>query len=909
MNMPQLFRKVLSKTEPLKDQEIMDLVKTKENVRAVLDLITSENNTECNDYYKRRIELELDKRNIPSKNFNYEVFKKIHLLMDIDAVESGISASMNNAIKLTILFGNVENALAYLEKFNQKNPYLSHIGYQACAFPLPASNKWDDEFWRKLAIKHMPNDQFLKVISHLDKLEDYLLNKRKEIEEEIRSEVVREYEIMLTKKFDELVNSGLYDLEKRNDFIEKKLKASEKKLDKDADKALDAIIRKKLNLMESSQIGPKERELIKQEKLKTEHIEQRVTLRKELENNLRDKLVKEFKTTVNPTDIKDYIAKRMESEKHLIDNQCANAISHVYSADGKISPEIDPMDLFKYAHKIAYKNADKNPEAAALFYEYGISEAGFDKYLEFVPKDNPENIPEVFIEGKEIGHPGYYLKKLDPADPLAGVLGKMTSCCQSMGGLGEVCAQHGICDPLGGFYVLYKKKYDKPSKDDIVVAQSWVWKGMTGRLMLDSIESQIDFKRHNEFVISDFYTYLGHKLVTEHDVKEVLVGGNKQAGTPNSIKIFSTKNLEKPIDYSGHRDSITEQLIVANANLPIVKIYASKRQTENPDLFEKIGKDVNMLSEEACKALLENNSDAIKKLIDEDKIDANLAYVYALKDSNNKLANYILEKGKFNYNTRNSNGDTALSAALKADSQQLEALIKNTDFNASNTNGEIAFTQALKEGHKEALQLFIKYHKEAIEKYVKELKNRDLLLQKGLQFPELINMLELKELFSNPAEFKPILQKNLDLVIKNMSLIKDNIKDNIIFENLFNSTMSICKSEHHKLPILFILENQTIVESDYKELIDMKTLNNEFNSLDPYKIYNIISKATKKNKVGLENSPLVAELFKNFITTPGSKQNEVVRYLLEYENAKGIEFIITQGLMGQEFVEIIDDIF
>lgn len=129
----------------------------------------------------------------------------------------------------------------------------------------------------------------------------------------------------------------------------------------------------------------------------------------------------------------------------------------------------DIEQLNAYLKATRYKNYNKNVPAAELFTELRISEAGFDEYLSLTPKDNPMHIPDVSIDGETIGYQGYRLKKLNPADPRAAVLGKLTSCCQSLQNAGASCAKHGITSERGGFYVLCHTA--PKTKKEVIIAQ------------------------------------------------------------------------------------------------------------------------------------------------------------------------------------------------------------------------------------------------------------------------------------------------------------------------------------------------------------------------------------------------------------------------------------------------------
>src|ERR1019366_6553108 len=78
--------------------------------------------------------------------------------------------------------------------------------------------------------------------------------------------------------------------------------------------------------------------------------------------------------------------------------------------------------------------------------------------------------------------PGARWRRLAPHDTKGLLLGEYTGCCQSVGGVGAACAQHGYQSPNGGFYVVENAKGE-------IVGQAWAWRGTRGELVLDSLET------------------------------------------------------------------------------------------------------------------------------------------------------------------------------------------------------------------------------------------------------------------------------------------------------------------------------------------------------------------------------------------------------------------------------------
>lgn len=923
MNTVDLFKKIIN-NETIDPTEMLALFKNEAKVGRVKDLI---------EKYKDLV------ASTPNDNEN-SIYRKLHILMEIDVIESGIGVADHNTTALTLMFGNVENAIQYLDKFQKKNPLLEHIPYQACAFRLPEQSKINLDLWRSLAIKHMPNDQLMKIFSHAPKIQEFLLKNKKEIEEEIRSEIVRVYEKNLTQQYDELQKASEFDDKQKIEYIDKQTKAGAKKIQKEAEKEFDEAIKKKLNLPLYAKLDDAQKKQIKEEKLKPESISM---LKQKIETKmqaLKENLEAEFAKKAKLPPIKEYISERMLAEKSFIENQCKMAIlafsknytteddkpgisttggspgisntgggtHEISTTDGgdklqipklQLSKEIDPEILFKYAKRVAYDNADKNRQAADLFFEYGIAENDFNEYLKLTARDDPKQIPMVTIDGKDIGHPNYYLKKIDPSDPIAGVLGKMTSCCQSMGGLGQACAIHGITNYSGGFYALFKKKYDRPGSDDTVVAQSWAWRGKTNRIVLDSIESQVDFKRHNEALISDFYVALGHKLVQDHHVKEVLVGASKYAGTPDLIKKYPSTSLEEISDYSGHRDSHT-QAVVSNTLLPLTSVYASKRRLENPLLATQIGVTKNNSHE--GYALLMNPTvykDDIIKLLDEGKIDPIISYQYLLTKNAFEIQRHIitiLEKGKFNFNEIDKNGDTLLARSLPADinAYLLSVLIKNTDFNIKNKDGDIVLVQAIKADRSNYIDDFIEHRKDEVNSFISSDQNFKWLISASATNPTLMAKFKLRSQPSYNENLKKIIDEDPLFVLNNINYFKRGYTNTALFNDFLKQTLEAAKRKNLTIPNDLIIKNHEVLFNASFEYIEPKTLFEDLQKSSKDIQYDFIKKGTMHARKSWDAATqfVFDVLYSTMNTADEENQKELVSKILKSGNTNAFEYLI-----------------
>ncbi|WP_162265615.1 hypothetical protein, partial [Legionella santicrucis] len=89
------------------------------------------------------------------------------------------------------------------------------------------------------------------------------------------------------------------------------------------------------------------------------------------------------------------------------------------------------------------KYQQEHSAAQQILIQNGISPQNREQFYA-LKRDNAEKtIPDVILDGKDIGYPGIYIKKLDTTSDkgaaLAACLGKITNCCQYLGGVGSEC--------------------------------------------------------------------------------------------------------------------------------------------------------------------------------------------------------------------------------------------------------------------------------------------------------------------------------------------------------------------------------------------------------------------------------------------------------------------------------------
>lgn len=531
--------------------------------------------------------------------------------------EEQLQLAMMRALKLAIAFGDYNHAIAYLNRFENSHN-SQRLTHDACLFSLSYKNNWDVALWHGIVNNNAPSDPgdpIFKILPFAWQIEEYawvyeenLLSKE---EEAIKNELVAELQQQAAKEYDNLPAN--ID-EAKAKWIQTKLQSYEDAISKDKQKASDVKLKETLGVETHGKLTQEQRDILRHRK--TNPTPEDISFLKEKEQEIRKEYALKAENSFKTSGIQEkgnkskeeYVAEKLASNKKTIDKVAKDkAKSKVLSANTPLKT------LSHYASEAgAYRRASRNKEAAALFFEYGLSEEEFDKYLSLVPRNDDQAIPNVRIEGNQI-HPDYqdyYLMKLDPKDPRMAILGMFTSCCQSIGQEGEGPAIAAITDPNSGAYVLCRKS-KQANTTDTIVAQCWAWRGSDGVVVLDSSESQIDFRLRNRTVIFDFLNCLAKTLVDKYDVPAVNVGQGGE--TPYNLGVaLAAHNVTNPVDYDGYRDSVEQRRIYSKA-LPVLLAIANF--TMNNPKFQ-----VNT----------------------QFSIDEILNYVAYCKNNNNHMENYIL---------------------------------------------------------------------------------------------------------------------------------------------------------------------------------------------------------------------------------------------------------------------------
>jgi hypothetical protein len=208
-------------------------------------------------------------------------------------------------------------------------------------------------------------------------------------------------------------------------------------------------------------------------------------------------------------------------------------------------PPKDLEEAKNAAAKVSYERAEENLEFSKMCIDYCIEEEAFNRALETKIKESC-HLPDISIDGLAVGAPGYKMVKLPIGDMRGFILGKLTNCCQSIGGQGEACAMHLMSDPNAGAYIIIQERKGKPER---IVAQSFAGISEDGEtLILDSWER---LGKTTDTLLDKFYPAFAFEA-SKHRLEVTLgTGGN----TPDGTGYVDVKQPKKMIGYNGYNDS------------------------------------------------------------------------------------------------------------------------------------------------------------------------------------------------------------------------------------------------------------------------------------------------------------------------------------------------------------------
>lgn len=289
-----------------------------------------------------------------------------------------------------------------------------------------------------------------------------------------------------------------------------------------------------------------------------------------------------------------------------------------------------PLSKMDVTMLLAYYDVYRSQSNAAhaILVNHGIDEKNITLFYSLKRQNNDEFIPNAVVDGNEIGYAGIYIKKLDilgdEGAAIAACLGKITPCCQYLGGIGQTCAVHGITSPHGGFYILYRGNVTNPSLNDVILASSWVWRSQNGALCFDSIETS---RSANTEEVRDMFRYLGYQLCTDSAYRIPYVNAGAQSGVTDTVaQNRYPANKIKPVDYRGYTDAHS-QLLLADRDIPYL-FYGYAISPKLESIIEKATQDFFHSSFNQLDHI--KHSSAAKRVI-----------AFALATENNKLLSLL----------------------------------------------------------------------------------------------------------------------------------------------------------------------------------------------------------------------------------------------------------------------------
>jgi len=253
---------------------------------------------------------------------------------------------------------------------------------------------------------------------------------------------------------------------------------------------------------------------------------------------------------------------------------------------GRPPENMDEVESLAKAMK--YNRADEFPAMANLIHENVISERTFDRILDSYREKTDDHIPDIFIDGSDIGHDRFYMKKLAKSDLRGFILGNKTNCCQYVGAEGTDCAEHGMNSPFGGFYVTFKR--EKEGKYNNL--KSWLGN-------LEKSESEQDFLK--TFSIKDVRRkYAGIIDSMKKDFKEFPGYDFEFSAIKESLRDTFHKELDGEI--------VAQSWVWLSEDNNLVMDSWERLRPEDDDLFKPF---VKKLSEE----ILSRNNNISKVMI------------------------------------------------------------------------------------------------------------------------------------------------------------------------------------------------------------------------------------------------------------------------------------------------------
>lgn len=489
--------------------------------------------------------------------------------------------SLMLAYKLIVAFGNDVKALAYIQQFEKIQPKNMVPVHDATLFTLPVG-AWDLKMWREMNEKYLLNDEYVKAFSLANKVEDFhkglqgdndSLELQKLVEEEVQrttNNTIQKTKDKTSSEFNNLkqslTNPGSNTLYTEREYIEVHRAIQENSL-------------------------TKKQQRLKELREKPGKNDVKVTqLEKDIASISFDevKVAKTYQDGVKKitSGLAVYLQIAVNNKTHEIARHKAQVRESIRRSYMAPLEKLGPDMLFKIALLSGYNRASENRLAAQMLLSLGVPEYLFDKYLDLVKINPPQNsdalLPKVYIDGEAYYLPGYFMCKLDDDDPRGAFLGYPTGCCQHLGSLGATSAIYGVTQSNSGFYIVVKGKLpsDLKSSKSIptrnIVAQTWAWRNKNANIMVfDSLERNKS-KISSEVMLSLFMGIAIHIQKRDPSIEQIYVGKTYELmnykAAPASLEL---KYPQTEMSYRGYTDARRQFIFLDRDNpWPYFAYYA-----------------------------------------------------------------------------------------------------------------------------------------------------------------------------------------------------------------------------------------------------------------------------------------------------------------------------------------------
>lgn len=166
-----------------------------------------------------------------------------------------------------------------------------------------------------------------------------------------------------------------------------------------------------------------------------------------------------------------------------IENAYPNKVVTTNTDNDRLTEE----DIYKVISNVTYNGIETEQDQvlAELCSLYGYSQEDFKQLQDYMHEGERiknEGLENLFCLPDEVSSKNVITYRfLEKGDPLGGLLGEITNCCQTIHSAASSCCRHGMTNPNGGFVV-----FELEGK---IIGQSWVWYDkQSEKICLDNVE-------------------------------------------------------------------------------------------------------------------------------------------------------------------------------------------------------------------------------------------------------------------------------------------------------------------------------------------------------------------------------------------------------------------------------------